>query len=198
MDDMKTLVLVVHPNFESSRINKKWKEAVLSEPDVTVHDLYEKYRNQPIDVEFEQQQLLAHDRIVFQFPLYWYSSPQLLKQWFDEVFTFGWAHGPGGTKLNEKEWVTAMSIGSPEHSYQAGGYNLFSISELTKPFQASANLVGMTYLPSFAEYRANRISDQEIAESANRYVKHITNIELNPKVRLQRYLKQLESVDLKS
>lgn len=91
-----------------------------------------------------------------------------------------------------------MSIGSPEHSYQAGGYNLFSISELTKPFQASANLVGMTYLPSFAEYRANRISDQEIAESANRYVKHITNIELNPKVRLQRYLKQLESVDLKS
>ncbi|MEC4031799.1 NAD(P)H-dependent oxidoreductase [Bacillus subtilis] len=196
MDHMKTLVLVVHPNIESSRINKKWKEAVLSEPDVTVHDLYEKYRDQPIDVEFEQQQLLAHDRIVFQFPLYWYSSPPLLKQWFDEVFTFGWAHGPGGNKLKEKEWVTAMSIGSPEHSYQAGGYNLFSISELTKPFQASAHLVGMTYLPSFAEYRANTISDQEIAESANRYVKHITNIELNPKVRLQRYLKQLEGVDL--
>ncbi|MGG0941756.1 NAD(P)H-dependent oxidoreductase [Bacillus subtilis] len=196
MDHMKTLVLVVHPNIESSRINKNWKEAVLSEPDVTVHDLYEKYHDQPIDVEFEQQQLLAHDRIVFQFPLYWYSSPPLLKQWFDEVFTFGWAHGPGGNKLKEKEWVTAMSIGSPEHSYQAGGYNLFSISELTKPFQASAHLVGMTYLPSFAEYRANTISDQEIAESANRYVKHITNIELNPKVRLQRYLKQLEGVDL--
>ncbi|WP_082170489.1 NAD(P)H-dependent oxidoreductase, partial [Bacillus sp. FJAT-27445] len=169
MDHMKTLVLVVHPNIESSRINKKWKEAVLSEPNVTVHDLYEKYRDQPIDVEFEQQQLLAHDRIVFQFPLYWYSSPPLLKQWFDEVFTFGWAHGPGGNKLKGKEWVTAMSIGSPEHSYQAGGYNLFSISELTKPFQASAHLVGMTYLPSFAEYRANTISDQEIAESANRY-----------------------------
>lgn len=45
MDHMKTLVLVVHPNIESSRINKKWKEAVLSEPDVTVHDLYEKYRD---------------------------------------------------------------------------------------------------------------------------------------------------------
>ncbi|QIW78844.1 NAD(P)H-dependent oxidoreductase [Bacillus tequilensis] len=196
MIDMKTLVLVVHPNIESSRMNKKWKEAVLGEPDVTVHDLYETYRNQPIDVEFEQQQLLAHDRIVFQFPLYWYSSPPLLKQWFDEVFTFGWAHGPGGTKLNGKEWVTAMSIGSPEHSYQAGGYNLYSISELTKPFQATANLVGMTYLPSFAQYRANQISDQEIAESANWYVKHITNIELNPKVRLQRYLKQLEGADL--
>ncbi|MEC1353656.1 NAD(P)H-dependent oxidoreductase [Bacillus sonorensis] len=193
MIHMKTLVIVVHPNIEASRINKKWKEAVLSEPGITVHDLYEKYRHQPIDVEYEQQLLLAHDRIVFQFPLYWYSSPPLLKQWFDEVFTFGWAHGPGGTKLKGKEWVTAMSIGSPEHAYQAGGYNLFSISELTKPFQASASLVGMAYLPSFAEYRANKISDQEIAQSASRYVEHITNIELNPKVRLRNYLKQLES-----
>lgn len=64
---MKTLVLVVHPNIESSRINKKWKEAVLSEPDVTVHDLYEKYRDQPIDVEFEQQQLLALTVLFFSF-----------------------------------------------------------------------------------------------------------------------------------
>jgi len=188
---MKTLVLVVHPNIESSRVNKKWKEAVLSIPDLTVHDLYEKYHNQPIDVEFEQQLLLAHDRIVFQFPLYWYSSPPLLKQWFDEVFTFGWAHGPGGTKLREKEWVMAISIGSPEHSYQAGGYNLYSVSELTKPFQASASLVGMIYLPPFVEYRSNKISDQEITQSAIRYVEHITNIELNPKIRLRHYLKQL-------
>lgn len=188
---MKTLVLVAHPNIESSRVNKKWKEAVLSIPDLTVYDLYEKYHNQPIDVEFEQQLLLAHDRIVFQFPLYWYSSPPLLKQWFDEVFTFGWAHGPGGTKLKGKDWVMAISIGSPEHSYQAGGYNLFSVSELTKPFQASASLVGMTYLPSFVEYRANKISEQEITQSAVQYVNHITNIELNPKIRFRNYLKQL-------
>ena len=197
MDNMKTLALVVHPNIESSRVNKKWKEALLSVPDLTVHDLYEKYRNQPIDVKFEHQLLLSHDRIVFQFPLYWYSSPPLLKQWFDEVFTFGWAHGPGGTKLRGKEWVLAISIGSPEHSFQAGGYNLFSVSELTKPFQASASYVGMTYLPPFVEYRSNRISDQEITQSAIRYVQHITNVELNPKIRLRNYIKQLEEENIR-
>ncbi|MFJ7940825.1 NAD(P)H-dependent oxidoreductase [Peribacillus sp. NPDC096622] len=197
MDNMKTLALVVHPNIESSRVNKKWKEVLLSVPDLTVHDLYEKYRNQPIDVKFEHQLLLSHDRIVFQFPLYWYSSPALLKQWFDEVFTFGWAHGPGGTKLRGKEWVLAISIGSPEHSFQAGGYNLFSVSELTKPFQASASYVGMTYLPPFVEYRSNRISDQEITQSAIRYVQHITNVELNPKIRLRNYIKQLEEENIR-
>jgi glutathione-regulated potassium-efflux system ancillary protein KefG len=86
----------------------------------------------------------------------------------------------------------AISIGSPEHSFQAGGYNLFSVSELTKPFQASASYVGMTYLPPFVEYRSNKISDQEIAQSAIQYVEHITNKELNPKIRLRNYLKQLE------
>lgn len=182
---MKTLVIVVHPNIESSRINKRRKEAVLNEPGITVHDLYEKYRNQPIDVEFEQQLLLAHDRIVFQFPLYWYSSPPLLKQWFDEVLAYGWAYGPGGTKLNGKEWVLAISAGAPEHAYQAGGSNAFSMSELTRPFQASANFVGMTFLPSFVQYDANRITDEEIAQSAIRYVQHITNVELNPKARLR-------------
>lgn len=99
---MKTLVLIAHPHIESSRVNKKWKESALNQTDLTVHDLYETYCDQPIDVKVEQQLLLAHDRIVFQFPLYWYSSPPLLKQWFDEVFTFGWAHGPGGTKLRER------------------------------------------------------------------------------------------------
>lgn len=42
------------------------------------------------------------------------------------------------------------------------------------------------------EYRANQISEEEIAESAIRYVKHITNVELNPEIRLHNYLKQLE------
>lgn len=43
----------------------------------------------------------------------------------------------------------------------------------------------------FVEYRANKISNQEITQSAIQYVNHITNIELNPKIRFRNYLKQL-------
>jgi glutathione-regulated potassium-efflux system ancillary protein KefG len=41
------------------------------------------------------------------------------------------------------------------------------------------------------EYCANKISNQEITQSAIQYVNHITNIELNPKIRFRNYLKQL-------
>lgn len=97
---MKTLVIVIHPNLETSVVNKTWMNRLKQEKDITVHDLYGEYPNFIIDVEKEQQLLLDHERIVFQFPMYWYSSPALLKQWEDDVLTHGWAYGTGGTKLH--------------------------------------------------------------------------------------------------
>ncbi|ETT59992.1 NAD(P)H oxidoreductase [Paenibacillus sp. FSL H8-457] len=87
---MKTLVIVAHPGLhEGSRINRELTETVGHHPEVTVHDLYQRYPDGIIDIAAEQQLLLRHDRIVFQFPFWWYSSPPLLKHWFDEVLTFG-------------------------------------------------------------------------------------------------------------
>ncbi|WP_338452444.1 NAD(P)H-dependent oxidoreductase [Niallia oryzisoli] len=66
-----------------------------------------------------------------------------------EVLTYGWAYGSDGTKLNGKSFMLAISTGSAMTAYKAGGKNQFSIDELTKPFQAMSNLVGMKFLPSF-------------------------------------------------
>ncbi|MGG3885590.1 NAD(P)H-dependent oxidoreductase [Brevibacillus panacihumi] len=47
------------------------------------------------------------ERTVLQFPFYWYSAPPLLKNWFDEAWTYGWAYGPGGVALRGKECIIA-------------------------------------------------------------------------------------------
>lgn len=171
---MKTLVIVAHPNINESRINKAWKQRLSEEPDITVHDLYEEYPHKHIDVEREQALLLAHDRIVFQFPFYWYSSPSLLKEWQDAVLTYGWAYGSEGTKLHGKDFMLAISTGGPEAAYQAGGYNHYSMSELTKPFQATANLTGMRFLPSFVLQGVRMLGEDQVRESAEEYINHIT------------------------
>jgi glutathione-regulated potassium-efflux system ancillary protein KefG len=54
----------------------------------------------------------------------------------------------------------------------------------------------MIYLPPFIEYRSNKISDYDITQSSIGYVKHITNTELNPKIRFHNYLKQLDESTL--
>lgn len=176
---MKILVIAAHPNLEKSRVNRRWLEELRLYPEITVHQLYEAYPDEKIDVKREQSLLIAHDRIVFQFPFYWYSSPPLLKKWHDVVLEFGWAYGPGGTQLHGKEYVLAISAGGPEEAYQPGGYNQYSIGELTRPFQATSNLIGTAFLKTFRIHRARSIDEQAIDASAKAYVAHILDPKLN-------------------
>ena len=78
----KTLIILAHPNMADSRLNKALIEAIKDEPHITIHDIYAHYKTaENIDVKKEQELLISHERIVFQFPLYWFSTPGLLKDW---------------------------------------------------------------------------------------------------------------------
>lgn len=172
---MKTLVIVAHPNLEQSRVNRAWMNRLQQEENVTVHNLYAHYPTFEIDMEIEQQQLLEHDRIVLQFPFYWYSSPALLKQWQDVVLKYGFAYGSQGTKLQGKEFMLAISSGGPAEAYRAGGYNHYSMSELTRPFQATANLCGMHFLPSFLLQGMMSLTEEKLQENSEALAAYVTN-----------------------
>ncbi|MCH4889242.1 NAD(P)H-dependent oxidoreductase [Acidaminobacter sp. JC074] len=188
---MKTMVVIAHPDFESSRVNKRWVEE-LEKHDITINNISLKYLDEKIDKEKEQALLLEHDRIVFQYPWYWYNMPPLMRKWQDTVLEYGFAFGPGGTKLKGKDYVVAITVGGPEVSYQAGGYNTFTISEFLKPVQQTANLTGMNFLPAFKVHSAVVLSDDDLEKSAKDYVKHILNPELDPSVEHDRILKEMQ------
>ena len=77
---MKTLVILVHPDMENSKANKRWKEELLKYPDeIEIHELYKEYPDWNINVKKEQELIEKYDHIIFQFPLYWFSCPPLLK-----------------------------------------------------------------------------------------------------------------------
>lgn len=164
-----TLVIVAHPDLQKSRINKRLTTELEQRGHVTVHRLYETYPDEKIDVAREQALLTAHSRIVLQFPLFWYSSPALLKKWMDEVFERGWAHGTGGDKLNGKELLIAISSGGTGSMYQAGGFHNYSYSELLRPFQQTANLTGMIYRSPFVVSGIRGVSDEQLEKYAADY-----------------------------
>lgn len=177
---MKILVNVFHPQLESSTVNSIWVDELRKTEKATVNLVYSNYSDWKIDVCREQALLLEHDRIVFQHPFYWYSSPPLMKKWLDEVLTFNWAYGPDGTALQGKEWISAISTGGRSEGYQAGGAHSFSISEFLKPIQQTAHLVGMNYLAPYVFHNALQQSSIKINQSAKKYLLHITNDGLNP------------------
>lgn len=170
---MKTVVIVAHPDLGASRVNRAFMREIHNHSNIDVRDLYSIYPNWNIDVEKEQQMLLSYDRIVFQFPFYWYSCPPLLKKWFDDVFTYGWAFGPEGNHLKGKEFILATTTGGTEQSYQAGGDNWFTISEMFRPIQSTITRCKGTYLPAFVTYNTTHGTDAYFSQEAKRYAEYI-------------------------
>lgn len=146
----KPLVLFAHPSLDRSEVNSQLLRATREIEGVTVVDLYAEYPRYQIDIDREQERLLRHDLIVFMFPLYWYSTPSLLKEWQDLVLEYGFAYGSDGTALQGKTLLCTITAGGPEKAYCEDGYNHYTLRELLHPIEQTAVLCSMHYLPPFA------------------------------------------------
>jgi putative NADPH-quinone reductase len=169
MTKSRILLVHAHRNPESSRINRALLAAAATMPNVTVNQLNKHYPDGNIDVAREQQLLLSHDVVVLQFPFYWYSTPALLKEWQDAVLAYGFAYGAGGDKLKGKQLMIATTTGGPAEAYQAGGYNQYSLSELLRPLQATANLAGLAYHPIFSVGGAPGLDEAGLDRATSAY-----------------------------
>jgi glutathione-regulated potassium-efflux system ancillary protein KefG len=163
------LVIFAHPRFEKSRTNAALIKSISRLEHVTVRDLYQEYPEYNIDIRREQEFLLAHNIIVWHHPFYWYSSPPLLKQWIDMVLEIGWAYGPGGTALKGKSVFNAITTGGAREAYAREGRNKYTLREFLLPFEQTARLCQMTYLPPFAVQGTHRLTPEAIVRSAEQY-----------------------------
>jgi glutathione-regulated potassium-efflux system ancillary protein KefG len=165
----RILVLLAHPARRRSRANAALRAAAGEVEGVTLHDLYESYPDFLIDVDREQALLLAHDVVVFQHPVYWYSCPAILKEWMDLVLEHGFAYGRAGTALAGKVLLSAVTAGGPEATYGPEGINRHAIEEFLRPFEATARLCRMRWLPPFVVHGTHLLDAGDLARHAEEY-----------------------------
>ena len=171
---MSTLVLVARPDMHESRGNAAMAAAAAAVDGVTVHDLYATYPAGRLDVAAEQQLAEAHDRIVFQFPLHWYSTPPILKAWQDEVLEFGWAYDPLGAEgtgkaLKGKTLGCAVTTGAPESEYREGGANGHRVADFLLPVRGTATFLEMAWREPFVVYASWALGDDDLAAATAAY-----------------------------
>lgn len=145
------LVVLAHPNLEVSEVNKSFVSKISASDLVTINDLYKKYDDFNINIDEEQQLLIVHDIIIFQFPLYWFSSPALLKKWQDDVITSEFSIGENN-QLKGKKLMIVVSAGGSEKDYHHGGTMNITMDEVLAPFESFALLTEMEYLSPFVTY----------------------------------------------
>lgn len=172
----KILILFAHPAYQKSRINKILIQGLIDIEGITFHDLYQHYPEMDIEVKNEQELMDEHDILIFHHPLYWYSSPAILKEWQDLVLEHGWAYGGQGKALKNKLFLQVITAGGDRAAYQKDGYNRFSIRQLLSPFEQTANLCQMKFLPPLVIHGTHSISKEEVLEQRKLYLKLLTGL----------------------
>lgn len=133
----KTLVIASHPNYQHSLSQRFFAESAKI-PGVTLHFLDQ--LDQFI-LEDELALLADCDRLILQFPLYWYSVPAKMKAWIDTIWT------EAKPLLTGKEIGFAISTGVAAKEFQLGGNEQISFNEILRPQLRMAQKYHMTVLP---------------------------------------------------
>lgn len=183
---MKTLIVVAHPNISKSVINKRLIEELKKYPEkYTIHELTSSYPDGKLDVEKEQRLIEAHDNLVLQFPVQWFSCPAILKTWLDDVLTHGWAYGRnGGDKLQGRKVALAVTAGIRKGDYQESGRYHYNLEQLLAPFETTFRYYcHADYRSFFAFYGEELVAGEEytpttseIEKGAKEYLAFLENM----------------------
>ncbi|MCG8369846.1 MAG: NAD(P)H-dependent oxidoreductase [Proteobacteria bacterium] len=155
----RLIVYYAHPGHKYSHVNRYMARAAGAVEGLTFVDLYRDYPRFDIDVNAEQQRLLEHDVILFQFPMFWYSTPSIVKEWEDLVLEHGFAYGAGGDRLQGKRMMLAVTMAGPDDAYTDAGYQHYPLRTFLTPLEQTARLCGMRFPAPYVLFAALRAPD---------------------------------------
>lgn len=162
-------LIYAHPYPRRSRANRILLDAVSDLPFVELCSLYDRYPDFSLDVEGEQQALLAARALVWQHPLYWYSVPPLLKLWFDKVLAYGFAYGDGAAALRGKVCQWVVTTGGDDDAFGPSGMHGHAFECFVPPIEQTARFCGMRWQRPLIVHGARRIDRRELVDAADRY-----------------------------
>jgi glutathione-regulated potassium-efflux system ancillary protein KefF len=173
---MNTFVIVSHPDLARSVANRRLAAAVAKLPFVEMRHLEALYPDGRIDVAAEQAALSAASLIVWQHPLFWYTTPALLKLWFEKVLTPGWAWGPGGDVLRGKRCLWVVTTGGDARDYSPDGIHRHSFDAFCSVVRQTVEFCNMDWLEPIVVHEARQLDDDALAVWGRRYRAHLETL----------------------
>lgn len=131
----------------------------------------EQRQSYPPHLQAERDKLLWADVVIFQFPLWWYSVPAILKDYIDSLFSVGFAYA-GANRLAGKRYMLSFTTGAPEFVWTTDKKGTIE-QTLFHLYHGTFPLTGMVKLPHFVGYGSKRLSKGEREELLYNFVKHL-------------------------
>ncbi len=132
------------------------------------------------DINAEIKKITWADHIIFQFPLWWFSTPAILKGWFDRVLVKGFSYDAGKILddglLKGKTASLVVTTQSPESAYQVNGIHGASIDTFLHHIHHTLRFVGINVKLPFVSYSVFNMDEQQRNEILKNYQKYLQNL----------------------
>ncbi|MFI1727248.1 NAD(P)H-dependent oxidoreductase [Streptomyces sp. NPDC020489] len=155
------------------------------DPDRLQIDIEQEHQHEtatfPPDVATEQAKVEWCDLMIFQFPIWWFSMPAILKGWVERVMARGFAYGGGrkharGVFLGRKA-MACCTTGTSADTYAPDGVEGDILHLLWPVNNGIFHYMGFTPLPPFTAFAPRLATEQERKECLDAYAERLRTIE---------------------
>jgi NAD(P)H dehydrogenase (quinone) len=134
----------------------------------------------------EQEKLARAELVIFQFPVWWFGIPAILKGWADRVFARGLAYLAGrkyDTGLfRGKLAMVATTTGTSADTYAPDGIDGDILAVLWPIHNGLLRYCGFDVLPPFVAYMPGRVGADAREAYLEAFAKRLTEIETTPRL----------------
>ncbi len=130
----------------------------------------------------EMNKMAEADLLIFNFPLWWFGMPAILKGWVDRVLAYGFAYGGNygmhaNGRFKDRKAILAVTTGSPQHFYTEKGVHKRSLEEILRNIQEGIfQLVGYQTYDPFIAYSVSRVSAENRQQILLDYTRFLSKI----------------------
>ncbi len=175
---MKTCLLILgnDPEFGKGQYNKALHETAIDTLskgyNVLTTDIADGW-----DIEQEGKKFISADVIIFQYPIFWFTVPALLKKYIDAVYAFksfylmAEPYGSGGLLSGSFMLSTTWNAKTGLFEEKDTFFNGHSVDEVNLPMRKTQQYIGLSELPHFSCHDVD--DNPEIETNQARYVKHL-------------------------
>jgi NAD(P)H dehydrogenase (quinone) len=133
------------------------------------------------DIAGEQDKLYWCDLVIFQFPLWWFGIPAMLKGWYDRVFAYGWAYHRrerfDSGRLQGRRAVLSITTGGPKERF-ATGTMYAPLDQLLFPVTVGTlQYVGLQMMKANVAWSVPRVDDAQRQVFLDDYRERLLKIE---------------------
>jgi len=154
-------------------------------PDYLVYALEQRhgYENGTLapDILAEIEKVLWCDLLILNFPLFWFSTPAILKGWIDRVLISGLTYGGkrfydrGG--LKGKKAMITITLGGRPHMLEKDGVH-GRLEDMLRPLlRGTLYYTGMSVLPPFVAWHVPYVSDDARADYLKAYEERLRRLD---------------------